>query len=269
MYALSKFGLMVMVCIAGSCAGDTPRGESQQTSTPAEQLPVASYEVVQSWPHDARAFTQGIVFYDGGFLESTGQYGESTLRRVELSTGKVKKKIELDDTVFGEGLTVLGDRIYQLTWTNQNGFIYAAKDLSKVGQFAYDGEGWGLTNDGTHLIMSDGSNSLRFMDPSTGKLVRMISVLDGHRPVAELNELEYVKGEIWANVWHTDRIARIDPVHGKLLGWIDLTGLLPAARQQNTENVLNGIAYDPATNRIFVTGKRWWRVFEIRLKPVV
>lgn len=280
--ALPKIIILALVCFAISCAGETRPAASQQPSskvepspspTPekpvpeAEQVPVYGYEVVQSWPHDSQSFTQGLVFHDGVLYESAGMYGQSTLRRVELESGKVKKKTKLNNDVFAEGLTLFGDRLYQLSWTNQKGFIYAVKDFAKLGEFTYEGEGWGLTNDGTHLILSDGTNSLRFLEPSTGKLVRMVTVMEGRRRIYELNELEYVKGEVWANVWHTDRIARIDPVTGKLLGWIDLTGLLPAAKQQNAENVLNGIAYDPATDRIFVTGKRWSRLFEIRLKP--
>lgn len=276
--ALPKIIILALVCFAISCAGETRPVASQQPSStvepspsptpekPAEQVPVYGYEVVQSWPHDSQSFTQGLVFHDGVLYESAGMYGQSTLRRVELESGKVKKKTKLNSDVFAEGLTLFGDRLYQLTWTNQKGFIYTVKDFAKLGEFTYEGEGWGLTNDGTHLILSDGTNSLRFLEPSTGKLVRMVTVMEGRRRVYELNELEYIKGEVWANVWHTDRIARIDPVTGKLLGWIDLTGLLPAAKQQNAENVLNGIAYDAATDRIFVTGKRWSRLFEIRLK---
>jgi glutamine cyclotransferase len=262
----AKIVAFVGICLTLACVGDTPGVESQQPPPLADQVPVYTYEVVQSWPHDPQAFTQGLVIYDGVLYESAGLYGQSTLRRVELESGKVKKKTKLENTVFAEGLTLLGDRLYQLSWTNQKGFIYAVKDFTKLGEFAYDGEGWGLATDGTQLILSDGSNSLRFLEPTTGKLVRMVTVMDGHQAIRELNELEFVKGEVWANIWHTDRIARIDPASGKVLGWIDLSGLLPSARQQNAENVLNGIAYDTKNDRIFVTGKRWSRIFEIRVK---
>lgn len=236
------------------------------TSEPVDQIPVYSYLVIQSWPHDPRAFTQGLVFHDGYLLESTGRYGDSSLRRVELSSGKVKKRERLDNKFFGEGLTLLGDKLYQLTWTAHKGFIYALKDFSKQGEFPYEFEGWGLTNDGTHLILSDGSNTLRFLDPVTGAVVRSIEVFEGKKKVNELNELEFIKGEIWANIWHSDRIARIEPTHGTLIGWVDLTGLLPAELKSETEAVLNGIAYDEKNDRIFVTGKLWPRIYEIRLK---
>lgn len=255
----------VSIALAG--AGAPHLVQVQEPQTAAAQVPTYSYEVVQSWPHDPQAFTQGLIIHEGILYESAGLYGQSTLRRVELESGKVKKKVKLDNTIFAEGLTLLGDRLYQLSWTNQKGFVYSIKDFKQAGEFAYDGEGWGLTNDGTHLILSDGSNSLRFLEPTTGKLVRMVSVMDGMHPIHELNELEFVKGEVWANIWHTDRIVRIDPANGKVLGWIDLAGLLPAARQQSPENVLNGIAYDAQHDRIFVTGKRWSRIFEIKLKP--
>ena len=192
----AKLILLVATCFALSCVGDTGRVESQQTPPAPDQVPVYTYEIVQSWPHDPQAFTQGLVIHDGVLYESAGLYGQSTLRRVELESGKVKKKTKLDNTVFAEGLTLLGDRLYQLSWTNQKGFIYAVKDFAKLGEFAYDGEGWGLTTDGTQLILSDGSNKLRFLEPANGKLVRIVTVMDGHQAIRELNELEFVKGEV-------------------------------------------------------------------------
>ncbi|HEX8474027.1 MAG TPA: glutaminyl-peptide cyclotransferase [Pyrinomonadaceae bacterium] len=229
-------------------------------------VPVETYEVVNAWPHDRTAFTQGLVFHDGLFLESTGQYGASSLRRVEPQTGRVLKKVDVPRKYFAEGLTLFQGKLYQLTWTTEKGFVYDPETFQVQSEFSYDGEGWGLTHDGHLLILSDGTNQIRFLDPSTFEIKKTISVVDRGQPLRELNELEYVRGEIYANIWHTDRIVRIDPNTGKILGWIDLTGLLPAAERGGEEAVLNGIAYDEATNRLFVTGKLWPKLFEIRLK---
>jgi glutamine cyclotransferase len=225
---------------------------SQQT------VPVCTYEVINSWTHDTKAFTQGLVFYQGSLYESTGKYGSSSLRKVDLRTGKIKKKIDLDSQTFAEGIAIYQGKIYQLTWTEHKAFVYDVKSFRLEGELSYESEGWGLTHDEHQLIMSDGTNQLRFIDPATFKATRTISVFD--------NELEYVKGEIYANVWKSDRIARIDPDNGKLIGWIDLKGLLPYGEHPNSEDVLNGIAYDETDDRLFVTGKRWPKIFEIRLK---
>lgn len=233
----------------------------------AQGLPVDSYEVVNTWPHDSKAFTQGLTFYKGSIYESTGHYGSSTLRRVELRTGKVTKKIDVASDYFAEGMTVFHDRIYQLTWTSQKGFIYDAKSFHLEGEFAFNGEGWGLTDDNESLIISDGTNQIRFVNPQTFKTTRTISVFDDGEPLLDLNELEYVKGEIYANIWKSERIVRIDPQTGKIKGWIDLSGLLPhSERETPGEDVLNGIAYDEKDDRLFVTGKRWPKLFEIRVK---
>jgi glutamine cyclotransferase len=221
--------------------------------------------VVNSWPHDKKAFTQGLIFHDGSLLESTGQYGQSTLRRVELETGKVKKKVDVGKQYFAEGLTLLNGKLYQLTWQERKAFVYDAASLNREKEFYFDGDGWGLTHDGESLILSDGTDQLRFIDPATFRAKHTIKVTDRGRPVRELNELEFVKGEIFANVWHDDRIARIDPRDGRVLGWIELKGLLPAGQVQDEEAVLNGIAYDAARDRLFVTGKLWPKLFEIRL----
>ena len=231
-----------------------------------QQLPVYGYELVNAWPHDREAFTQGLVLHEGKFLESTGQYGESTLRRVEMETGRVLQSVDVAPQYFAEGMTLLGGKIYQLTWQNQMGFVYDPATFERTGTFRYDGEGWGLTNDGESLILSDGTNQLRFLDPQTFAVRRTISVFDRGRQLRDINELEYVKGEIYANVWHTDRIARIDPQTGRLNGWIDLTGLLPPPDRGNAEAVLNGIAYDEHGDRLFVTGKLWPKLFEIKIK---
>jgi glutamine cyclotransferase len=231
------------------------------------QLPVYGYEVVNSWPHDREAFTQGLIFHEGALIESTGQYGESSLRRVELQTGRVLQKADVAPQFFAEGTTLLRGRIYQLTWTTERGFVYDPSTLQKTGEFRYSGEGWGLTHDGESLILSDGTNQIRFLDPQTFAVSRTINVFDRGRPVRDINELEYVKGEIYANVWKTDRVARIDPQTGALKGWIDLRGLIsPAERGGDTDAVLNGIAYDERGDRLFVTGKLWPKLFEIRVK---
>lgn len=237
------------------------------TARPAASGPVAyTYEVVTSYPHDRDAFTQGLVWQDGSFLESTGLNGHSTLRRVELATGKVLQSVPLDAQYFAEGMTVLGGKIYQLTWQNEKGFIYDLATLQRVGEFNYRGEGWGLASDGQQLILSDGSHQLRFLDPTSFEVKRTLSVTVNGRPVDKLNELEFIKGEVFANVWMSDFIVRIDPSDGRVTGVIDLTGLLPVVARPKDADVLNGIAYDAEKDRYFVTGKKWDRVFEIRLK---
>jgi glutamine cyclotransferase len=230
-----------------------------------EKIPVYGYEVVHVWPHDRDAFTQGLVFHEGNLLESTGEVGRSSLRRVEIDTGKVLQRIDVAPPFFAEGITLLKGRIYQLTWQHQVGFIYDALTLEKVGQFNYTGEGWGFANDGQSLILSDGTNRLRFLDPDTFQVRKTLAILDRRTPVTNINELEYVRGEIYANIWHANRIARIDPQTGNIVGWIDLTGLLSPGEVQDEEAVLNGIAYDEVNGRLFVTGKLWPKLFEIRL----
>lgn len=229
-------------------------------------VPKYGYEVVNTWPHDTNAYTQGLVFNDGKLLEGTGRVGRSSLRQVELETGKVLKKVDVPNPYFAEGITLLKGKIYQLTWQHQLGFIYDAWTFEKIGQFNYQGEGWGLANDRKSLILSDGTNRIRFLDPDNFQVRKTIAVVDGGRPVNEINELEYVQGEIYANIWHDDRIARIDPETGRVLGWIDLAGLLPQSEAGDEEAVLNGIAYDETSSRLFVTGKLWPKLFEIRLK---
>lgn len=223
------------------------------------------FKIVAAYPHDPAAFTQGLAFgADGTLYEGTGQYGASSLRRVDPSTGRVEKIRPLNPRYFGEGITVLDGRIYQLTWQHELGIVYDAATFEVLQTFPYEGEGWGLTHDGNHLILSDGTATLRFYDPETFKLVRSVDVRDGDRPIARLNELEYVDGEIWSNVWYEDRIARISPRDGAVLGWIDLSTLHPPAAR-GPDAVLNGIAYDPASERLFVTGKYWPELFEIEV----
>jgi glutamine cyclotransferase len=259
--------LMLVFFLTGlACQSGTVANLPGEKTPGSERVPTYGYEVVHAWPHDPDAFTQGLVFHDGKLLESTGEVGRSSLRRVELETGKVVQKVDVPAPYFAEGITLLKGKIYQLTWQHQLGFIYDAWTFDKLGQFNYQGEGWGLTNDGQALIQSDGTNRLRFLDPDNFQVRKTIAVLDGSAPVEEINELEYVQGEIYANIWHADRIARIDPQTGRILGWIDLTGLLSRGEVHDEEAVLNGIAFDETNGRLFVTGKLWPRLFEIRLK---
>jgi glutamine cyclotransferase len=243
-----------------------PPGANVNAARGNAAMPVYGYEIVNTFPHDPDAFTQGLIFQDGQLLESTGIERHSTLRRVELQTGKVLQKVDVPGYFFAEGMTLFGGKIYQLTWRGMKGFIYDPKTFEKTGEFTYEGEGWGLTHDADSLILSDGTAQIRFIDPNTFQVKRTISVSDKGRPVEELNELEYVKGEIYANVWHDNRIARIDPQTGRVNSWIDFTGLLKAGETTNPEAVLNGIAYDEAGDRLFVTGKLWPKLFEVRLK---
>ncbi|MCA9271154.1 MAG: glutaminyl-peptide cyclotransferase [Planctomycetales bacterium] len=229
--------------------------------------PEYTVKVVNTFPHDRNAFCQGLECDDGALLEGTGQFGESTLRRVELTSGRVLQSIAHDRRVFGEGVTRVGDRIYQLTWQNRTCFVFDATTLRQVGRFTYNGEGWGLAHDDKHLIMSNGSSQLQFRDPQTFAVVKTLWVKSQGRPVTKLNELEYVDGEIYANIWHQDVVARIDPESGEVTGWIDMASLFPARLRPHREAVLNGIAYDAAAKRLFVTGKHWPQVFEVELTP--
>lgn len=229
--------------------------------------PIQSYKVLRYFPHNSEAFTQGLVFDEGVLYESTGGEGKSNLRRVDLEDGTVLDSLPLPDKDFGEGLTVWKDRLIQLTWRSNVGYVYDKRDLRKIREFHYEGEGWGLTHDGRYLIMSGGSSTLRFLDPETFEVARTLLVRDHGRPVSDLNELEYVKGEVYANVWQSDRIARISPKTGEVLGWIDLKGLLENAPPKPSQpNVLNGIAWDAARGRLFVTGKLWPWLFQIEVK---
>jgi glutamine cyclotransferase len=266
-----KIRLILVLGLAMFClqcqSGTTP--SSSTTNTEALKngpVPKYGYEIVNIWPHDSNAFTQGLILMDGTLLESTGQEGFSSLRRVELESGKVLKKVNVPVPFFAEGIALLNEKVYQLTWQHGVGFIYDAQTLDLLGEFNYQGEGWGLTTDGQSLILSDGSDRLRFIDPASFRVTRTISVKDGSLPVGKLNELEYVQGEVYANVWHDDRIAAIDPQSGRVKAWIDLTGLIPEGELQDPEAVLNGIAYDQASDKLIVTGKLWPRVFEIKVK---
>lgn len=238
---------------------------ANRPSDPSEDVPGYTYEVVNNWPHSKSHFTQGLVYHDGHLYESTGQYGSSLLCRLDLKTGKVKKKVDIEGKYFAEGMTILRNKIFQLTWQAHKGFVYDLDNFDRLAEFSYEGEGWGLTNDGQSLIMSDGTNRIRFLDPTSFHVTRTIEVYDRDQPLMELNELEYIKGEIYANIWHSEKIVRIDPASGKILAWIDLSGLRRPEDGVHDDNVLNGIAYDEKNDRLFVTGKRWSRVYEIKL----
>ena len=224
--------------------------------------------MVRSFPHDTGAFTQGLAIEGETLYESTGNYGQSALRQVALQTGAVERIRRLSATIFGEGLALYDDKIIQLTWKSGVGFIYDRENFELLRSVSYPGEGWGITYDGARFIMSDGSSNLYFRDKVTFAETGRVAVRDGDGPVRNLNELEYVKGEVYANIWQEDRIARIDPETGRVTGWIDLEGLLESAgldETGGTVDVLNGIAYDAAGDRLYVTGKYWPRLFEIRL----
>ncbi len=240
--------------------------------------PTQSLEILATHPHDKQAFTQGLFFDDGFLYESTGQYGHSTLRQVELKTGKVLKQMRLPRRFFAEGTELVGDRIYQLTWREGRCFVYDKKTFQLLEELPYQGEGWGLAFDGKHLILSDGSATLYFLEPKTFRTVQKINVTDQdlkskrRQPITKLNELEYIQGEIWANVWQTNEIVRIDPATGNVVGRIDGSVFVPKefARElttmppQSRDHVLNGIAFDKATNRLYITGKNWPVMYEVQ-----
>ncbi len=263
----------VAVAVRALPGGRTPDSvDAQQATRPAAATqaaapapPVFDHVVVQTYPHDPEAFTQGLLYRDGFLYESTGLKGQSSLRKVRLETGEVVQRTNVDDRYFAEGLTDWGGRLVQLTWETNVGFVYELSSFARQRMFSYAGEGWGLTHDARRLIMSDGTPSLRFLDPETLQETGRVTVKDGARAVDDLNELEFVQEEVYANVWLTDRIAMIAPATGQVTGWIDLTGLRPSGASPDA--VLNGIAYDAERNRLFVTGKLWPSLFEIVLRP--
>lgn len=237
--------------VAGSAAGEKRYG----------------FKIIKAYPHDPTAFTQGLIFQDGALYEGTGLYGRSTIRRVDLVSGRTERAHQLPSNLFGEGIAFCRGRLYQLTWQSRIGFIYELASFRQVGTFAYDTEGWGLTCDGARLIMSDGTATLRFLDLQGKRVTRTLEVRSEAGPVSNLNELEYVKGEIYANIWNSDLIVRISPRTGKVLGWIDLQGLKAHSGGGDQADVLNGIAYDERGDRLFVTGKFWPKLFQIELVP--
>ena len=255
-----------MQTVAQTQADARPPAIPFDTATPR-----VSPHVIRSWPHDTAAYTQGLAIYRGRLLESTGLLGKSEVRDVDATTGSVRRKVALPTNEFGEGITVVGDRLYQLTWRGGRGHIYDPTTLTPVDSFTYAGEGWGLTTDGHLLYMSDGTSRIRVVDPTGFRELRTIQVRERDSTVWMLNELEWVRGELWANVYETDLIARIDPTTGRVAGWIDLGNLLTAAERQDVTTrggVANGIAFDSVRNRVYVTGKLWPRMFEIDVGSV-
>lgn len=260
---LAATGLMTLAAVlivSGQGTGAPPR-----VPPPGSKAPVSGFTVVNSYPHDPAAFTQGLEYRDGSLYEGTGLQGRSAIRRVELETGKVVQEFKISPGYFGEGITVTSGKLFELTWKDKTGFVYDAKTFRLIRNFSYFGEGWGLTHDETGLIMSDGTSALRFLETTRFSERRRVKVMDAGAAIPNLNELEMIKGEIWANVWQTDYIARISPKDGHVTGWVNLKGLLPAAVGGKAD-VLNGIAYDSAKDRIFVTGKLWPKLFEVKLK---
>ncbi|HVF30959.1 MAG TPA: glutaminyl-peptide cyclotransferase [Pyrinomonadaceae bacterium] len=276
--------LFLIALLAAGCSGSpnsngpnsAVNGNKNVNASTARSVPVSTYEVVKTYPHDSKAFTQGLVFRDGFLYESTGEYGDSTLRKVNLDTGKVLQEHELAEDYFAEGIAIMGDKVYQLSWRERTAWVYNLSDFKLLRELRYPGEGWGLANDASNLYLSDGTHVIRVLNPETFEQVRTIVVNDETgRPLMKLNELEFIKGEIWANRWHSEElgkpnhIARIDPATGELKGWVDLTNISPDDQrgEDRRENTLNGIAYDEAGDRIFVTGKKWKNLYEIKVKP--
>jgi glutaminyl-peptide cyclotransferase len=277
-----SFFLTLVLLTAGCSGTSTPNNNptkvnnNNNSNKTKVALPVSTYDIVKKYPHDPKAFTQGLAYRDGFLYESTGQEGESTLRKVEIETGKVVQKYDLPREIFAEGISIIGDKVYQISWRNQTAWEYNLSDFKLLREMRYSGQGWGLTTDGTNLFLSDGTHVIRYVNPQTFETIRTIVVKDENgRPLMKLNELEMIKGEIWSNIWHSEEIgkpntiARINPNDGALLGWIDLSGISPddQAGEEKSENTLNGIAYDEAGDRIFVTGKKWKFLYEIKLKP--
>jgi glutamine cyclotransferase len=250
----------VAVCFYSFSRASAPQSV-QQT------VPVLGAKIVKTYPHDANAFTQGLEYFGGFLYESTGKTGQSSVRKVDLATGKVLQKKDLSSEYFGEGLTIFRGKIYQITWLSNTGFVYDLRTFRKLSEFHYYGEGWGLAHDDSNLILSDGTNRLRYLDPETFKVVRTLEVYSGKEAVSNLNELEFIENEIYANVWHSNRIARIDPGSGLVRSWIDFSSLV-SQEQKEPEAVLNGIAFDPVRHRFFVTGKNWPHVFEARIEGI-
>jgi len=267
--------LLALTLLLGACNNEKPAEQTTTETAPAEAVVVPtpiSYNIVNQYPHDPKAFTEGLEFHDGFLYESVGQYGESDVRKVELTTGKVLQSTKMDARYFGEGLTLLNDKFYQLTYREGKGFIYNARTLKQEGSFPFPTqEGWGMTNNGTHLIFNDGGNVLYFMDPATGNIVKQLAVTDEHGPVYRINEMELIKGFIYANQWQLDLLLKIDTATGKVVGRVDLsglrqqTGIPPLSGDEDAPEVLNGIAYDATGNRIFITGKNWPKLLEVKL----
>jgi len=259
--------LLLAVSAISACSGipENDNGKYPEHSAKPQPVTVYSYKIVDTYPHDKEAFTQGLVVQNDVLYEGTGLYGKSSLRKLDLETGKVLQNYELPAQYFGEGITVFQDIIIQLTWKSGTGFVYDSSSFKLLRDFTYDTEGWGLTHDGERLIMSDGTSTLYFLNPENFSTIGHIEVLKNGTPVDKLNELEYINGQIYANIWQTDYIAIINPQSGQVSGWVDLSGLLSSQSYSEPVDVLNGIAYDAANDRLLVTGKLWPCLFEIKL----
>ena len=255
--------LLAMLLPVLEAAGPAPPAPVSPSTAVARQL---RWEVVRSVPHDPQAFLQGLLWYDGGFFESTGLEGQSTLRRVEWPTGRVLRRVDLPPDMFGEGLARVGNRLVQLTWRSGRGFVYDVRTLRLLQEFRYEGEGWGLTYDGASLILSDGTDVLTYLEPKGFTPTRKLAVTWNGQPLKNLNELEFIEGAVWANVWYTDFVVQIDPASGRVTSYLDLTGIRAPDPSRDPGAVLNGIAYDPATRRVFIGGKLWPMLFEIRVR---
>ncbi len=266
-YFLRIFLLGLLASFGGVFVFSCSNLPESPVPTSPDVIPVYTYNVLNTYPHDRSAFTQGPVFENGVLYEGTGRFGRSTLRRVELETGEVLQIYELAAQFFGEGITIYGNKIIQLTWQSNIGFVYDKDSFELLQEFNYSTKGWGITHDGKRLIMSDGTSTLHFLDPQTFEEIGQLRVFDNDGPVKRLNELEYIQGEIYANVWQTNRIARIAPGTGQVTGWIKLGGLLSEEDRSERVDVLNGIAYDAENDRLFVTGKLWPKLFEIERVP--
>jgi glutamine cyclotransferase len=267
-FAVTLFLALLIASISG-CSGapETPDASNLTDGQESNDITYYTYRVLNSYPHDPGAFTQGLVMENNILYEGTGRYGQSSIRKVTLETGEIWQQVELSDEYFGEGITVFGDNLIQLTWQANTGFVYDKESLELIRTFDYPTEGWGITHDDTHLIMSDGTSTLYFLHPETFEVVRRVQVHDSGDAIDQLNELEYIHGEIYANVWRTDHIVIIDPDDGSVTGLIDLTGLLDEELYGDEADVLNGIAYDAENDRLFVTGKLWPFLFEVELVP--
>lgn len=256
--------IIVLLLLIGRCPFVVGQTSSQASANAPREY---TFEIVEVFPHDTSAYTQGLAYRDGFLYEGTGRNGQSSLRKVRLKTGEVIRRVDLEPDFFGEGITIIKDRVFQLTWKSGVGFVYDLNSFHLLRRFTYSGEGWGLATNGRDLFLGDGTSEIRVLDSETFQEKRRLRVHEGAIPVDQVNELEFVEGQIYANVWHSNRIARISQQTGEVVGWIDLTGLLSSIYRLEPEAVLNGIAYDPIRKRLFVTGKLWPSVFEVRLSP--
>jgi len=259
---LLRLGVLLLL----TACHPSPAGQASPRAS-ANALPECTFVLVRMFPHDTGAYTQGFAYRDGFLYEGTGRNGRSSLRKVRLETGEVIQQVDLEPEFFGEGIALVKNKVLQLTWKSGVGFVYDLNSFHLLGKFSYPGEGWGLATNDREIFMSDGTSEIRVLDAETLQEKRRLKVREGLTPVDQLNELEFVEGQIFANVWHSNRIARISPQTGDVVGWIDLTGILSPVYRLDSEAVLNGIAYDPTQKRLFVTGKLWPNVYEIRLAP--